>query len=68
MAVGRDVSKGKSIVAVRRPGSEIVLIPFKVNHDAAGLSSQIKTLCSVGGEICVVMERTGMYYQPIALH
>ena len=66
-AVGVDVSKGKSTVAVRRPGGEIVLMPFQVNHDTVGLSSLVKTLCSIGGEIRVVMEHTGMYWRPVAL-
>ncbi|MDE6589208.1 MAG: IS110 family transposase, partial [Oscillospiraceae bacterium] len=66
-AVGVDVSKGKSTVAVRRPGGEIVLMPFHVNHDAVGLSSLVKTLCNIGGDIRVVMEHTGMYWRPIAL-
>ena len=66
-AVGIDVSKGKSTVAVRRPGGEVVLTPFQVNHDAAGLSSLVKTLQDVGGNIRVVMEHTGMYWRPIAL-
>lgn len=66
-AVGIDVSKGKSTVAVRRPGGEVVLMPFQVNHDAAGLSCLVKTLHDVGGEIRVVMEHTGMYWRPIAL-
>lgn len=66
-AVGIGVSKGKSTVAVRRPGGEVVLMPFQVNHDAAGLSSLIKTLRNVDGEIRVVMEHTGMYWRPIAL-
>lgn len=66
-AVGIDVSKGKSIVAVRRPGGEVVLTPFQVNHDAAGLSGLIKTLHGVSGESRIVMEHTGMYWRPIAL-
>ena len=66
-AVGIDVSKGKSTVAVRRPGGEMVLTPFQVNHDAAGLSCLIKTLRDVGGDIRIVMEHTGMYWRPIAL-
>ncbi|MCI8407011.1 MAG: IS110 family transposase [Oscillospiraceae bacterium] len=66
-AVGIDVSKGKSTVAVRRPGGEVVLTPFQVNHDAAGLSSLVKTLQDVGGNIRIVMEHTGMYWRPIAL-
>ena len=66
-AVGIDVSKGKSTIAVRRPGGEIVLMPFQVNHDAAGLSGLVKTLNGIGGEIRVVMEHTGMYWRPVAL-
>lgn len=66
-AVGIDVSKGKSTVAVCRPGGEVVLTPFQVNHDAAGLSSLVKTLRDVGGNIRIVMEYTGMYWRPIAL-
>ena len=32
-AVGIDVSKSKSTVAVRRPGGEIVLRPFEMSED-----------------------------------
>nr|WP_207734365.1 IS110 family transposase [Anaerotruncus rubiinfantis] len=66
-AVGIDVSKGKSTVAVRRPGGEIVMTPFTVIHTIEGLDKLIDTLRSVDGEIRVVMEHTGMYWRPIAL-
>ena len=66
-AVGVDVSKGKSIIAVRRPGGEVVLMPFQVDHNTAGLSGLVKTLRGVSGEIRIVMEHTGMYWRPIAL-
>lgn len=66
-AVGIDVSKGKSVVAVRRPGGEIVLPPFTVLHTTDGLNALTDKLRSVGGEIRVVMEHTGMYWRPIAL-
>lgn len=66
-AVGIDVSKGKSMVAVRRPGGEVVMLPFQVNHDAAGLSSLVKSLRGVDGDVRIVMEHTGMYWRPIAL-
>lgn len=65
-AVGIDVSKGKSVVAVRRPGGEVVLTPFLVEHTVEGIRALIKTLNSVGGNIRVVMEHTGMYWRPIA--
>lgn len=66
-AVGIDVSKGKSTVAVRRPGGEVVLPPFSVQHTAEGLEQLVTILHSLGGEIRVVMEHTGMYWRPIAL-
>ena len=64
-AVGIDVSKGKSTVAVRRPGGEVVLTPFQVNHDAAGLSSLVKTLRGIDGDIRIVMEHTGRTAWPV---
>ncbi len=66
-AAGIDVSKGKSTVAVRRPGGEVVLTPFQVEHDTAGLFSLVKMLQSIGGDIRIVMEHTEMYWRPIAL-
>ena len=66
-AVGIDVSKGKSTVAVRRPGGEVVLTPFDVRHTAEDLKQLAATLHSVGGEMRIVMEHTGMYWRPIAL-
>ena len=37
-AVGIDVSKGKSMVAVMRPLGELVVKPFEVHHTANELS------------------------------
>ena len=65
-AVGIDVSKGKSMVAIRRPGGEVVLSPFSVQHTVSDLDALVKTLGKVGGNIRVVMEHTGMYWRPIA--
>lgn len=66
-AVGIDVSKGKSMVAIRRPGGEIVRMPFQVQHTADSLKELISTLKQISGDIRVVMEHTGMYWRPIAL-
>lgn len=65
-AVGIDVSKGKSTVAIRRPGGEIVRKPFDVRHDRAGLQQLVQILQDIGGEIRIVMEHTGMYWRPVA--
>ena len=43
-AVGIDVSKSKSTVAVRRPGGEIVLRPFEVHHTNSDLKKLASTL------------------------
>ena len=66
-AVGIDVSKSKSTVAIRRPGGEIVKLPFDVQHNVVELQQLISTLQSIGGDIRIVMEHTGMYWRPIAL-
>lgn len=58
-AVGIDVSKGKSTVAVRRPGGRIMMKPFTVLHTAEGLTELTNTLRGIGGEIRVVMSIPG---------
>ena len=64
-AVGIDVSKGKSMVAILRPYGEIVASPFEVKHTASNLNSLVDLIKSVDGESRVVMEHTGRYYEPI---
>lgn len=66
-AVGIDVSKGYSTIAVCRPGGELILKPFRVNHNATELKQLIKTIKKIGGNIRIVMEHTGMYWRSIAL-
>jgi len=65
-AVGIDVSKGKSMVAVLRPLGVVVAKPFKVDHTAAGLGKLADFLKSLDGETKVIMEHTGRYYEPVA--
>ena len=65
-AVGIDVSKGKSMVAVLRPLGVVVAKPFEVNHTAAELGKLADFLKSLDGETKVVMEHTGRYYEPVA--
>lgn len=66
-AVGIDVSKGKSTVAVMRPFGEVVLSPFEVSHTDKDLSALAEKLKSLPGETRVVMEYTGYYHAPVAL-
>ena len=64
-AVGIDVSKGKSMIAVMRPFGEVVASPFEVSHTVSELKNLVKFLKSLNGETRVVMEYTGRYFQPI---
>lgn len=65
-AVGIDVSKGKSMVAIMRPFGEVVRSPFEVSHTESELSELAKLLKSLPGETRVVMEYTGYYHAPVA--
>lgn len=69
-AVGIDVSKGKSMIAVARPFGEIVVAPYEVCHTASKLRELARSLQSLSGETRVVLEHTGKYYMPVtqALH
>ena len=65
-AVGIDVSKGKSMVAILRPYGEVVSLPFEVRHTSSEIHSLIKQIRSIDGESRIVMEHTGHYYEPLA--
>ena len=64
-AVGIDVSKGKSMVAILRPFGEIVSTPFEVKHTVSGIHSLIEHIKAIDGESRIVMEHTGRYYEPL---
>ena len=65
-AVGIDVSKGKSMVAIFRPFGEVVASPFEVAHTDSELSELVEKLRRLQGETKVIMECTGTYHHPIA--
>ena len=65
-AVGIDVSKGKSMVAIMRPFGEIVSTPFEIKHTASDINSLVELINSVEGESRIVMEHTGRYYEVLA--
>ena len=65
-AVGIDVSKGKSMVAILRPFGEIVSTPFEIKHTSSDIHSLIELINSVEGESRIVMEHTGRYYEALA--
>ena len=65
-AVGIDVSKGKSKIAVIRQFGEVVAKPFDIAHYPDQLAELAKYIRSLEGESRVVMEHTGKYSEPIA--
>lgn len=65
-AVGIDVSKGKSTVAVIQPFGVVIAEPYDVFHTDSELAELARFIKSLPGETKVVMEYTGTYYEPIA--
>lgn len=65
-AVGIDVSKGKSTIAVIQPFGVVLAEPFDVLHTDSDLKKLVDFIKSLSGETKVVMEYTGTYYEPIA--
>ena len=65
-AVGIDVSKGKSMVAVMQPLGVVAVKPFEVEHTAAALENLGYSLKELPGETRIIMEHTGRYYEPVA--
>jgi hypothetical protein len=61
-AVGIDVYKGKSMVAVMRPFGEVVASPFEVGHTTSELKKLADFLKNLNGEIRVTMENTSRYF------
>lgn len=65
-AVGIDVSKGKSMIAVMQPFGVVVASPYEIGHTERELKELAGFLKSLPGETKVLMEYTGRYYEPIA--
>ena len=65
-AVGIDVSKGKSTVAIMQPFGVVVASPYDVPHTDSDLKVLAAFIKKLPGETRVVMEYTGTYFEPIA--
>ncbi len=61
-AVGIDVSKGKSTVAVMQPFGVAVASPYEVCHTESELEEPVRFLKKLPGETRVLMEYTAHYY------
>ena len=64
-AVGIDVSKSKSTVAVLQPADVVVRKPFNVPHTKEDLDQLVSFIQNLEGETRIVMECTGHYHEPI---
>ena len=65
-AVGIDVSKGRSTVAILRPMGEVIQAPIDIMHDSISLERLAYQILALGEDTRVVMEATGRYHEPIA--
>ena len=65
IAVGIDVSKSKSMVAVLNEDGDILRKPFEVKHTAQDLNGLIEFLKGTKEVPIVVMEPTGHYHYPV---
>ena len=63
-AVGIDVSKSKSTVAVLQPGGTVIRKPFDVST-SQNLNELADYLSSLDGTTKIVMECTGRYHEPM---
>lgn len=66
IAVGIDVSKGKSTVALLCDTGEVLKKPYDVPHTNPALSDLTKLIMDCKEDVCVVMEATGNYHKTIA--
>lgn len=66
-AVGIDISKGKSTVAVLQPGGVLIRKLFDVLHTSRELNELSNYLSSLEGDTKIVMECTGRYHEPMAI-
>lgn len=64
-AIGIDVSKGKSTIAVMCFFGEVVISPFEIPHSSSELSKLARLISSLDGESSVVLESTGNYHTPL---
>ena len=66
-AVGVDVSNGRSTVAVLGARRMVAVRPYEVQHTADGFAELAARLRTLDGEVRIVMEHTGRYYESFAM-
>ena len=65
IAVGIDISKGKSTVAILDGDGSIRAHPYEMNHSKSELDALIKYIKAVDDHPIILMEPTGHYHHPV---
>ena len=65
ISVGIDVSKGKSMVCIMKPGGEMLKMPFEMLHSMESILHLVKLINSYDEEVRVILEDTGHYHLPV---
>ena len=65
ISVGIDVSKGKSMVCIMKPGGEVLKTPFEMLHSMESILHLVKLINSYDEEVRVILEDTGYYHLPV---
>ena len=65
IAVGIDVSKSKSTVAILNADGTKRVTPFDVKHNLPELNALVNYLNNLNENIVILMEHTGHYHYPI---
>ena len=65
ISVGIDVSKGKSMVCIMKPGGEVLKAPFEMLHSMESILHLVKLISSYNEEVRVILEDTGHYHLPV---
>lgn len=65
IAVGIDVSKGKSTVAILDDDGSIRAHPYEMNHSKAELDALIKYIKAIDDQPIILMEPTSHYHYPL---
>ena len=65
ISVGIDVSKGKSMVCIMKPGGEVLKTPFEMLHSMQSILHLVKLINSYEEEVRVILEDTGHYHLPV---
>ena len=65
IAVGIDVSKSKSTVAILNADGSQLVRPFNMAHTLSEMDSFVERLRIFEGPLTILMEYTGHYHYPV---